>query len=231
MAELRGKLIEVFQLGNERAGVADLPAKYRPHPGQYLPCRNLSREVDIMPINLFKVIGPKGALSLGSLSEVWMPGDELVFLLPQGHGFHLPAAARRVGLMAVGISPIRMLTLVDDALSQDAAVTLFCDPAPSADILDRLPPAVEVGPVSSLREDLSWPDYLAAEVRLEDLPDLPIIFGQIQFPFMGQVLIRTAMPCRGLGACGVCAVETRRGWKYTCQDGPVFPIEEVFNVA
>ena len=37
-----------------------------------------------------------------------------------------------------------------------------------------------------------------------------------------QLLIRTAMPCSGLGECGVCAVATRVGWALACSDGPVF---------
>jgi len=231
MAELRGRLVEVFQLGSQRAGILDLPPQYWPHPGQYLPCRNSSREDTLVPVNLFNVIGPKGKLSLGPLPNVWLPGDELAFLPPQGHGFHLPAAVRRVGLLAIDSPSICLLTLVDYALSQDAAVTLFCDPIPPMGILTQLPAVVEVRPVSSLLEDLNWPDFLAVEVRLENLSSLPRFLGQTQLLFTGQVLVRTAMPCRGLGACGICSIKTRHGWKYACLDGPVFSLEEVFNVA
>ncbi len=38
-----------------------------------------------------------------------------------------------------------------------------------------------------------------------------------------QVLVRTPMPC-GVGACDVCRVETRRGERRACTDGPVFDL-------
>ncbi len=231
MAELRGKLTEVFQLGCERAGILNLPAKFWPQPGQYLPCQNLSREAAILPTNLFNVMGSKGRLSLGPLPEAWIPGDMLAVLPPHGHGFHLPANARRVGLLAMGASPAHLLTLVEPALTQDAAITLFYFPTQPIEILDWLPPAVEVSPVASLLENLDWPDYLAMEVNLEDLDELSALFEGSRLPFPGQVLVRTAMPCRGLGKCGVCSVKTTRGWKLACQDGPVFPLEELIHVA
>jgi hypothetical protein len=37
------------------------------------------------------------------------------------------------------------------------------------------------------------------------------------------------MPCAGLAACGVCAVQTRRGWKLACVDGPVFDLKEIMS--
>jgi len=231
MAELRGKLTEVFQLGNERAGILDLPVKLWPHQGQYLPCQNLSRDSAVLPTNLFNVIGPKGKLSVGLLPGDWDPGNTLAALPPQGHGFDLPADARRVGLLAMGVSPARLLTLVEHALAQDAAITLFCTPTPPGDILDWLPTAVEVSPFTSLLDNLDWPDYLAVEISREDLDDLSALFEESRLPFPGQVLVRTAMPCRGLGECGVCSVKTTQGWKLACKDGPVFPLEELIHVA
>ena len=231
MAEQQGKLIEVFQLGEERAGILDLPVKAWPELGQYLPCQNLSRGAAVLPSNLFRVIGPGGKLSVGPLPEDWSPGDDLVYLSPQGHGFHLPASARRMGLMPVGVSPARLLTLVDPALAQDAAVTLFYTPTASDDIFPWLPSAVEVRPITALTESLDWLDFLALEVNLPDLAVLSPLLGDAPLPFTGQVLVRTPMPCRGLGECGVCAVKTRQGLKLACQDGPVFPLEEVFRVA
>ncbi len=231
MAELRGKLTEVFQLGSERAGILDLPAKLWPQPGQYLPCQNLSRDAAVLPTNLFNVIGPKGELSVAPLPGEWDPGDTLAVLPPQGHSFDLPADARRVGLLAMGVSPARLLTLVEPALAHDAAITLFCTPTPPAEILMWLPAAVEVSPVASLQENLDWPDHLAVEINRENLNALSALFEGSGLPFPGQVLVRTAMPCRGLGECGVCSVKTRRGWKLACLDGPVFSLEELIHVA
>jgi hypothetical protein len=117
------------------------------------------------------------------------------------------------------------------ALAQDATVTLFCDPQPSPDILQRIPSVVEIAPLASLADNLSWPDYLAVDLRRESLPQLDQFLPEGQLPFGAQALVRTAMPCHGVGECGVCAVTTQHGTKLACSDGPVFDLEEVLHVA
>jgi hypothetical protein len=231
MPELTARLVEVFKLGEELAGVLDLAPKFWPEPGQYLPAQSCQRESEILPTHLFRVPGDAGRLSVGPIPETWQPGEQLSLLPPHGHGFHLLDSARRVGLCTVAVSPNRLLTLVPLALAQDAAVTLFCDPQPEPDILQRVPSVVEVAPTAALRENLTWPDFLAVDLSHESLPRLTKILGDERLPFEGQVLVRTAMPCHGLGECGVCTIETRHGNKLACVDGLVFPLKEVFHVA
>lgn len=231
MPELTATLVEIFQLGEELAGVLDLAPKFWPEPGQYLPAQSRQQESEILPTFLFRVSGVADRLSVGPIPETWQPGEQLSLLPPHGHGFHLPDSARRVGLCTVAVSPNRLLTLVPLALTQDAAVTLFCDPQPAADILQRVPSVVEVAPMVALRENLTWPDFLAVDLQHESLSRLAETLGDERLPFEGQVLFRTAMPCHGLGECGVCAVETRHGSKLACVDGPVFPLKEVCHVA
>jgi hypothetical protein len=86
-----------------------------------------------------------------------------------------------------------------------------------------------------LKENLSWPDFLAVDLAHAELAGLLRFLGLDDpgrpMPFSGQVLIRTDMPCHGVGGCGVCAVQTRRGWRLACVDGPVFDLSEVIHVA
>jgi dihydroorotate dehydrogenase electron transfer subunit len=42
-----------------------------------------------------------------------------------------------------------------------------------------------------------------------------------------QVLLETPMAC-GMGLCYGCAVETRRGVRQVCHDGPRFDLRDVF---
>lgn len=230
MPELTAKLVEVFQLGDELAGVLDLAPKFRPDPGQYLPAQCRLRENDILPSHLFRVLGEVGQLSVGPIPETWQPSDQIFLLPPHGHGFHLPDSACRVGLCAVDTPPNRLLPLVPLALAQDAAVTLFCDPQPAPDILQRIPSVVEIAPISALQENLEWPDFLAVDLPRDSLPRLGKLLGEKTLPFGGQVLVRTAMPCHGLGECGVCSIETKHGNKLACLDGPVFSLKEFFHV-
>jgi hypothetical protein len=231
MPELKAPLVEVFQLGETLAGVLDLAPKFWPEPGQYLPAQGRQREMELLPINLFRVLGEVGRLSVGPIPKTWQPGEQIFLLSPNGHGFHLPASARRVGLCAVNVSPSRLLSLVPLALAQDSAVTLFCDPQPTQDILQRVPSVVEVAPISVLQENLAWPDFIAIDLPHKLLPLLDKILNKKNLPVEGQVLVRTSMPCHGLGECSVCTVETRHGNKLACVDGPVFPLKEVLHVA
>ncbi len=231
MPERTAKWVEVFSLGGTRAGVPDLPRSAWPAPGQYLPAQSLTASSAILPTPLFNITLDPERPALAPLPEDWQPGDAFAYLPPQGQAFHLPAAARRVALCALGVAPIRLLPLVAPALTQNATVTLFCDPQPAADVLHRVPSVVEIAPLAALMENLAWPDYLAADLRRESLPQLAEILPEEKLPFEAQALVRTAMPCHGIGECGVCAVETRRGAKLACVDGPVFVLEEVLHVA
>jgi len=231
MPELTATLVEVLQLGEELAGVLDLTPKFWPDPGQYLPAQSRVGKTELLPIHLFRIFGEESLLTVGPIPESWQPGEQISLLPPHGHGFALPFSACRVGLCAVDVSPSRLLSLVPLTLAQDAAVTLFCDHQPAPCILQRVPSVVEVAPLSALQENLDWPDFLAIDLPRGSLPHLAEILGEKSLLFDGQVLVRTDMPCHGLGECGVCAVETGHGSKLACVDGPVFPLKEVFHVA
>ncbi|MDF1520670.1 MAG: hypothetical protein P1P73_09335 [Brevefilum sp.] len=225
------KLLEINQIGEERAGVLDIPEKYWPQPGQYMPCQHDSDPAAPLVTNLFRVIGTGDQLYLGPMPENWLPGDSIHILPPQGNGFSIPAAARRVGLLPFGVSPLRLLPLLKTTLMQNAALVLFWDAGQNHDILHRLPTVVEVAPTATLAENLDWLDYLAIDIALGDLPQLNSLLSIPELPFDGQLLIRTDMPCRGIGDCGVCAVKTTKGWQHACTDGPVFQLKELHHVA
>ncbi len=101
-------------------------------------------------------------------------------------------------------------------------MTLFTDLT-----LPRLPAAVEVSPLASLKEAMDWPDFMALDVPLTRLAELRDVLGLSNgdgLPCPAQVLVTTPMPCAGMAQCGACAVPARRGWKLACEDGPVFDL-------
>lgn len=218
-------------MGEGVAGVFNLPNNSLPDPGQYLPAQRLVDEAEVLTQPLFRVLGTAEPQTLGPLPSHWAPGDRIACLSPQGRGFELPPTARRVSLLSLDGDPIRILPLVQPALAQGAAVALFFQERPHPAILDAVPASVEINPLSGLQENLSWPDFLAAEVDHGNLKSLPSLLGEETPGFEGQILVKTPMPCRGLGACGVCAVKTQRGWRQACTDGPVFPLKELLHVA
>ena len=231
MPALTAKLLEVFKLGDELAGVIDLPRSAWPEPGQYLPAQRASGTPEILTTSLFRVLGEIDRLCVGSLPADWSPGDTLDILSPHGHGFEISPSAHRIGLVTLGVAPSRLLPLIPPALASGASVALFCDSQLPPDLPNRIPSAVEIAPFTSLSDDLTWPDFLAVDLPLERLSRLREVLETERLPFEGQVLIRTTMPCHGVGKCGVCSVQTGKGWRLACEDGPVFPLEEVLHVA
>lgn len=225
------RLLEILQMGETIAGILDLPESALPKPGQYLPAQKLEGEPEVLTHPLFRVINAARQPTLGPIPSHWSPGGQIACLTPQGEGFKLPASTRRMGLLALDGDPTRLLPLIQPALDQNAAVALFFQTRPHSDILDAIPPSVEISPLNNLRENLDWPDFVAVEVDRDELPVLWSCLGETELPFSGQVLVRTAMPCRGLGGCGVCAVKTRHGWRQVCTDGPVFALKELLYVA
>jgi dihydroorotate dehydrogenase electron transfer subunit len=164
---------------------------------------------------------------------LWNPGLELQLRGPLGRGFTLPSSARKAGLVAFDDSPARLNGLIRPALKQDAAVVLVCSSTP-----ENLPDDVEVQPLSALQEIIAWADYLAFDVRRENLNQLRERLAKLNQLAAGkarvelsrnaaQVLVRTPVPCGGIADCGVCAVSLKSDWRLACKEGPVFNWNEV----
>jgi hypothetical protein len=192
------------------------PPKAIPAAGQYLLAHSPA-DPDAL---LGAVLIPRQILGDGFVAAPpappgWSLGAPLKVRGPLGRGFRLPARLSRLALAAFGDTAARLLPL----LSAADSVALFTDlPAP------QLPTHVEIQPLASLPDALSWADFVAADTPLERLADLASLTLTAR-PV--QALIATPMPCGGLGECGVCAVKARRGWRLACKDGPVFALNEL----
>ncbi len=202
------------------------PAGALPAPGQYILARD-PRETDApLSTTVFpSKIVEDGFVAAAPVPTSWSPGYELFLSGPMGRGFHLPPEARRVTLAALGDSAARLLPLVPQALARDDSITIFSD-AP----LHALPASVEIYPLATLPEALSWADFLALDLPLKKLPELRLCLGLASDGLIlcpVQALIAVPMPCAAFAECGACAVRSRRGWKLVCQDGPVFDLKEL----
>lgn len=159
------------------------------------------------------------------IPKAWQPGTQLSLRGPNGHGFEMPERTRRLALAALGDSASRLLPLASDALQADRAVTLYTNAS-----LPSLPAAVEVYPLESLPEALTWADFLALDLPVELLVGLRRLLscdiGE-PLPCPAQALLSGPMPCGAASACGACALPARRSWKLACQDGPVFALDEL----
>lgn len=225
-------MVELVRLDGFTAAFISCSPSMVPSPGAYLlafkPGSDSAVAVPVFAARSFvHFLGKEknGFLMAPPLPESWTPGTNLQLRGPLGHGFKIPASARRIALVAFDSSPARLLPLLDGAFKQGAEVTLLCE-----NPVDDLPLKVEVQPLGVLADIISWSDFISFDITRESLPHLKhkleiIVLQKIRVE--AQVLIRTPMPCGGLADCGVCTVDNRNGPKLACTDGPVFDLESL----
>lgn len=227
MRVYEGRVIEVqLEEGGRQTVWITCPEAAVPAAGQYLMASADGETGSVLAAPLFPAkISKEAFLVAATVPANWSAGLRLALRGPLGHGFSLPDSASRLALAAMGDTASRLLPLALTGLRKDAAVALFSDcPLPS------LPASIEAYPLETLRDSLSWADFLAFDLPLEDLPALRSHLGLEPDEMLhcdAQVLIITCMPCGGAAECGACAFPTRRGWKLACREGPVFDLKEI----
>jgi len=195
-------------------------------PGQYLQA--LAPEFgELLPTLLYPCLRQQDAwICCGEVPRQWQPGVELHLRGPRGNGFHLPGLARHVALTSLDqVSLNRLLPLALQALENGAEVTLLTDR-----LLTDLPAEVEVLGLEELEQVKGWMEYLAVVLHPAALTDLQRrldLWNPNKKAAVVEVMIDTPMICDDGSACGVCAVNTSRGWKLACKDGPVFSLNEL----
>ena len=225
MRTITGRVAEIqLHLGEASALIA-CPAEIVPTAGQYL----LAIDQDsIQTTPLFLADDwSQGFLAAPPFPGSWQPGTSLSLYGPLGRGFRLPMDVQRLALIALGETNARLLPLATNSQADDLNITLFSDAA-----LNELPSSMEAYPLHDLQDSVSWADFIAVDVPLENLDQLVEYFSiatqGLSSPH-GQVLVQTTMPCSTFGDCGVCSVKVKRSWKLACKDGPVFDLQAVFK--
>jgi hypothetical protein len=213
-----------------RSGTVHCPSSIVPAPGQYLLAQAPADPLTFLPVPLFFAhAAPNGFRCAPALPDSWQPGMVLRLRGPLGHGFTLPRELRRLGLLALGETPLRLLALADLVLRQGGDAALLST-APLA-AHHALPAALEIFPPDDIAGLLAWANFLAVDLSPADLPGLR---ARLKLPsgarlsIPAQALVHTAMPCGGSAECGACAVGLRRrAYALACKDGPVFDLNEL----
>jgi NAD(P)H-flavin reductase len=226
MLTCTGQIAEIRLEGSNRAAWIACPTAAIPQPGQYVSAWSPQDHEAALSSVLFAAdCDDQGFLAAPSVPPSWEPGTSLILRGPLGRGFQLPATTRRLALVALGDSLSRLLPLGVGAIKRQVAVALFTDCA-----LPILPAAMEGNPLSALQDAYDWADFMALDLPIEHLEHLRHLLGlpaYAQPPCPAQILVVSPMPCGGLAECGACGIPTRRSWKMSCQDGPVFDLEEL----
>ncbi len=168
--------------------------------------------------------------------------SELLLWGPLGRGFSVQPSARNLLLVAGGMGVAPLVWLAEDSVSKGKNVTLVIGARTAALLPPKslLPPQVEV--VLVTEDGSAGHAGLATRLFEERLPRADQAFAcgpHAMYESMAevvrrtrsrtsvQVLLETPMAC-GTGLCYGCAVETRKGTRQVCRDGPRFGLLDVF---
>ncbi len=165
-------------------------------------------------------------------------GTELDILGPLGRGWTLSSRTRN--LLLLGERPLlaAVTCLAQHALAQELTVTLIDYVGethrpgyPAALLSPEIEYQVFSGTPEQLAHQLSaylgWADNVYCSVSRETLALLMRTDVRWQEPSFAQVALGEALPC-ALGTCMNCQVETQRGLRLVCRDGPVFALSELY---
>lgn len=166
-------------------------------------------------------------------------GDVLDVLGPLGRGYRVHEGSRNLLLIAEGWGTGPLVGLAEAEAARGKVVTLLAGAADAGGLYPSalLPEQAEVtvatadgsagyrGPVADLAsEHWGWAD----EVYAAGPPSLYRRLRDVQeggWPRKRvQALLEGPRPC-GVGACYLCSVETRRGPRLLCRDGPAFYLD------
>ena len=162
--------------------------------------------------------------------QAGMPVD---MLGPLGHEWEIRPSVRN--LLLIGEEPVlaAVLFLASRAIKRELAVTLIhivTNPGrayPPA----LLPPEAEYQvfareDVGRLAEYLAWADALCCSVAPETVEGFAQTGSRWREKNFAQVALEQPLICAS-GACLACRVETRRGPRLICRDGPIFAFNEL----
>jgi dihydroorotate dehydrogenase electron transfer subunit len=198
---------------------------------------------------LFKIAG-KGTLWLSQRQK----GERLDILGPLGNGFTIEPKSKRLLLVAggIGIAPLvfltqyassrRQITLIHGA-STAAQLYPFSSGGKKRSNLSPLPNGVQFIPVTEdgsigqkgratdiLPDFLDWADQIYAcgpADMYKAMTKMSLRAKRSNLKLRKcQVSLEVRMGC-GFGACYGCTINTKKGLKQVCRDGPVFELDDI----
>jgi dihydroorotate dehydrogenase electron transfer subunit len=171
----------------------------------------------------------------------WREGDLLQVTGPAGRPFQIDNRTRRVLLvgMAEGLGPLLLLTRV--LVERGVEVTFVSRQHYDGSAMPgaALPPEVEyvVAPGADRNEDrplvelveqlIAWADQLYVALPPALLPAMLNLMRRrllrVRKGFAQALVSPALLPC-GVGACDLCALPVREGYRRLCRDGLVFDL-------
>jgi dihydroorotate dehydrogenase electron transfer subunit len=190
---------------------------------------------------LFRVAG-KGTLWLSQRQE----GEKIDMLGPLGKGFTIAPKSKNLLLVAGGVGVAPLVFLVQQASSQhqmtlihgaSTASQLYPDSCQLSAVgrqKIQYIPVTEDGSTGQkgmatdfLPDFLDWADQIYACGPIEMYKTMLLTADSRQLTAKKcQVSLEVRMGC-GFGACYGCTINTKKGLKQVCRDGPVFELDDI----
>ena len=163
-------------------------------------------------------------------------GDTLDLLAPLGRAVEFDTSARHVLLIGEAARIAPLIAIAQHAIAQSRSVVLATRPvsAEQAFPAHLLSPEIEYYNEGNLFDAklIVWADMIVASGSEELYRALADSVRAARYRLeagFAQVLVDMPMPC-GTGACYACAIETARGIRLACTDGPLFDLAEFMRV-
>jgi len=185
---------------------------------------------------LYDVVG-RGTRWLASRQ----PGDAVYCWGALGRGFRVEPASQHLLLVAGGIGVAPLVWLADEAVNWNKTVTLILAARTRERIFPpaMLPPQVEVVAMTAdgtlgerglatkaFSDYLDWCDQAFACGPNAMFEGMAKELKNRRSQKSVQVLVEERMGC-GTGICYGCAIESRKGMRLVCKDGPQFDLREI----
>lgn len=167
-------------------------------------------------------------------------GEQVDLFGPLGNGFEIYPTSRNLLLVAGGVGVAPLLALAEHAKAKELKFRLVIGEKNAAKIYPEhlLPSGIKA--IVTTEDGSIGQKGMVTDVLLRFIPEADQVFVCGPLPMykaiarMGkklgskptQVLLETVMGC-GVGACLSCSIETRKGRKLVCKDGPVFEFSDV----
>lgn len=170
------------------------------------------------------------------------PGDLVFCWGPLGRGYSVRKTSSQLLLVAGGIGVAPLVWLADEAVEQGSSVTLVLGGRSAEQLFPAPNLAAEVEVVVTTEDGSLGRRGLATEAFADHLEWCDQAFAcgpnamfqalaetmrrrRVRRPV--QVLLEEGMAC-GTAICYGCAVETKRGIRLVCRDGPQFDLRDLF---
>lgn len=222
----QGIIVKVFEESGQQFTQIHCPNTAIPQAGQFVTAWAADQDnLNLASLLFPSEIGKDGFYTGSLIPESWKPGTHIKLRGPSGNGFSKVERIRHLLLIACDNSTYRLNPVIHDAIKNKIDVALFTNC-----YVHHLPKQVETYPINDAKDAVYWADSILIDIKVDELSQLRSILGiqpESHLPCQTQILISIEMPCGSIADCGVCAVKTKKAWRFTCKDGPVFNLKDI----